>query len=236
MAADYLGIEAKMDSSATQVISFFTAFRLSDMWYLAQAALNTLVISILAIGVGSFLGIIFGWILAELNRHLAVLLNIVLDIFRSVPLIIQLILFYNFFPIIGLPLKPFTAGTIVLTVYTSSLVAQVARSGIDATPIPTRRAGRSLGMTYFQDLRYLVFPIGLRAMLPAWTGVALGVLKDSALVSVLGYVELLRASQILVTRTQEPFIILTIVGAFYFMLSYPIARITDRVERKWQND
>ena len=236
MAADYLGIEAKMDSSATQVISFFTAFRLSDMWYLAQAALNTLVISILAIGIGSFLGIIFGWVLAELNRHLAVLLNIVLDIFRSVPLIIQLILFYNFFPIIGLPLKPFTAGTIVLTVYTSSLVAQVARSGIDATPIPTRRAGRSLGMTYFQDLRYLVFPIGLRAMLPAWTGVALGVLKDSALVSVLGYVELLRASQILVTRTQEPFIILTIVGAFYFMLSYPIARITDRVERKWQND
>ena len=225
-----------MDSSATQVISFFTAFRLSDMWYLAQAALNTLVISILAIGVGSFLGIIFGWVLAELNRHLAVLLNIVLDIFRSVPLIIQLILFYNFFPIIGLPLKPFTAGTIVLTVYTSSLVAQVARSGIDATPIPTRRAGRSLGMTYFRDLRYLVFPIGLRAMLPAWTGVALGVLKDSALVSVLGYVELLRASQILVTRTQEPFIILTIVGAFYFMLSYPIARITDRVERKWQND
>ena len=236
MAADYLGIEAKMDSSATQVISFFTAFRLSDMWYLAQAALNTLVISILAIGIGSFLGIIFGWVLAELNRHLAVLLNIVLDIFRSVPLIIQLILFYNFFPIIGLPLKPFTAGTIVLTVYTSSLVAQVARSGIDATPIPTRRAGRSLGMTYFQDLRYLVFPIGLRAMLPAWTGVALGVLKDSALVSVLGYVELLRASQILVTRTQEPFIILTIVGAFYFLLSYPIARITDRVERKWQND
>ena len=225
-----------MDSSATQVISFFTAFRLSDMWYLAQAALNTLVISILAIGIGSFLGIIFGWVLAELNRHLAVFLNIVLDLFRSVPLIIQLILFYNFFPIIGLPLKPFTAGTIVLTIYTSSLVAQVARSGIEVTPIPTRRAGRSLGMTYFQDLRYLVFPIGLRAMLPAWTGVALGVLKDSALVSVLGYVELLRASQILVTRTQEPFIILTIVGAFYFLLSYPIARITDRVERKWQND
>ena len=50
------------------------------------------------------------------------------------------------------------------------------------------------------------------------------------------FVELLRASQILVTRTQEPFIILTIVGAFYFMLSYPIARITDRLEKRWQHD
>jgi len=175
-------------------------------------------------------------VLAEFNRYVTFILNLVLDVFRSVPLIIQLILFYNFFPIIGLPLNPFAAGTIVLTIYTSSLVAQVARSGIQSTPLPTRRAARSLGMTYFQDLRCVVFPIGLRAMLPAWTGVALGVLKDSALVSVLGFVELLRASQILVTRTQEPFIILTIVGAFYFMLSYPIARITDRLERRWQND
>jgi polar amino acid transport system permease protein len=99
-----------------------------------------------------------------------------------------------------------------------------------------RRAARSLGMTYFQDIRYVVFPIGLRAVLPAWTGVALGVLKDSALVSVLGYVELLRASQILVTRTQEPFIIFAVVGGFYFMLSYPIARITDRLEKRWQYD
>jgi len=225
-----------MDNSATQVISFFTAFRLADLWYLGEAAINTIIISVLAISIGSFFGVVFGWILTEFNRYLTVVLNLILDVFRSIPLIIQLILFYNFFPIIGLPLKPFTAGTIVLTIYTSSLVAQVARSGIQATPVPTRRAGRSLGMTYFQDLRYVVFPIGLRAMLPAWTGVALGVLKDSALVSVLGFVELLRASQILVTRTQEPFIILTIVGAFYFMLSYPIARITDRLEKRWQHD
>ena len=50
-------------------------------------------------------------------------------------------------------------------------------------------------MTYWQDMRYVVWPIGLRAVFPAWVGVALGVMKDSALVSVLGYVELLKASQ-----------------------------------------
>ena len=165
-----------------------------------------------------------------------VTLGAILDIFRSVPLIIQLILFYNFFPIIGLNLSPFTAGTIVLIFYTSALVAAVARGGIDAVPINTRRAARSLGMTYWQDLRYIVWPIGLRAVLPSWAGVALGVLKDSALVSVLGYVELLRASQILITRTQEPFLILTVVGAFYFALSFPISRITARLESRWQYD
>jgi ABC-type amino acid transport system permease subunit len=55
-------------------------------------------------------------------------------------------------------------------------------------------------------------------------------------VSVLGYVELLRASQILITRTQEPFLILTVVGAFYFALSFPISRITARMERRWHYD
>ena len=91
-------------------------------------------------------------------------------------------------------------------------MAFVFRGGLDSVETVTRRAARSLGMTYFQDLRYIVFPIGLRAILPSWTGVALGVLKDSALVSVIGYVELLRASQILITRTQQPFLILTVVG------------------------
>jgi len=103
-------------------------------------------------------------------------------------------------------------------------------------PDSMRRASRSLGMSYLQDMRYVVWPIGARAMLPAWTGVALGVLKDSALVSVLGYLELLRASQILITRTQEPFIILAIVGAFYFALSYPIGKLSARLEQRWQYD
>ena len=225
-----------MENSAPTSIAFFTGFKVSDLLFLGEAALRTLLISVIAITSGSLLGILFGWLLAEFNRYLTSGLNLVLDIFRSVPLIIQLILLYNFFPIVGIPLSPFVAGTIVLTVYTASLVAQVVRGGVEAVLLPMRRAARSLGMTYFQDIRYVVFPIGLRAVLPAWTGVALGVLKDSALVSVLGYIELLRASQILVTRTQEPFIILAIVGGFYFILSYPIARITDRLEKRWQYD
>ncbi len=216
--------------------SVFTSFQLSDIGFLTEAAGRTLLISALAVSIGTVLGCFFGWILSVARIAGAVTLGAVLDVFRSVPLLIQLILFYNFFPIIGFNLSPFVAGTIVLIFYTSALVAAVARGGIDAVPIITRRASRSLGMSYWQDMRYIVWPIGLRAVLPSWAGVALGVLKDSALVSVLGYVELLRASQILITRTQEPFLILIVVGIFYFTLSFPISRLTARLERKWQYD
>ena len=209
--------------------SFFTGFPPSDLWFMAEAAGRTLLIAVLSISAGTVLGIFFGWALSVSRWAGAATLGLVLDMFRSVPLIIQLVLFFNFFPIVGFPLDPFAAGTAVLTMYTSALVAAVARGGIEAVPTTMRRAARSLGMTYWQDLRYIVWPIGLRAVLPSWAGVALGVLKDSALVSV-------RASQILITRTQEPFLILAIVGAFYFALSFPIARLTDHLERRWQYD
>ena len=224
-----------MEQSASS-IQFFTAFQLSDIWFLGEAAGRTLLIAALSIPGGTVLGIFFGWVLSVSGWAGASSLGLILDVFRSVPLVIQLILFFNFFPIIGIPLDPFQAGTVVLVFYTSALVAAVARGGIEAVEVTIRRAARSLGMTYWQDLRYIVFPIGLRAVLPSWTGVALGVLKDSALVSVIGYVELLRASQILVIRTQQPLLIFAVVGVFYFALSFPIARIMERLELKWQND
>lgn len=212
---------------------FFTAFRAPDFWYLAQAALNTLLISVVSISIGTLLGIVFGWILQASRWYASVVLALILDIFRSVPLIIQLILFFNFVPLFGIRINPFGAGCAILTFYTSALVANVARAGIDAVGQPMRRASRSLGMTYWHDMRYVVWPIGLRAVLPSWVGVALGVIKDSALVSVLGYLELLRASQILITRTQQPFLILTMAGLFYFALSYPLSRAAARFEKSW---
>lgn len=195
--------------------------------------MRTLWISILSVFLGTVLGVIFGWILYEGNLVVTLTVAPILDAFRSVPLIIQLVLFYNFAPIVGLNLDPFASGVVILSIYTTALVANVARGGIEAVDQPMRKASRSLGMSYWQDLRYVVFPIGGRAVFPSWVGVVLGVMKDSALVSVLGYVELLKASQILITRTQEPFLILAIAGAFYFALSYPISRYAASLEKRW---
>ena len=76
-------------------------------------------------------------------------------------------------------------------------------------------------------------PLATRVSLPAWIGLTLGVLKDSALVLWLGLTELLKASQTLITRLQEPLFILLICGAIYFLLSFPIARLGGYLERRW---
>lgn len=216
-----------------QTVAVFSGFGAQDLLFLGEAAIRTLWISVLSIAIGSFLGGIFGWALYETKYWGGILLNPVLDIFRSVPLIVQLVLFYNFAPIVGLNLDAFESGLVVLTMYTSALVANVARGGIESVGRVMRIASRSLGMSYWQDMRYVVFPIGTRAIFPSWVGVALGVMKDSALVSVLGYVELVKASQILITRTQEPLLIILVVGGFYFALSYPVSRYSAKLERRW---
>ena len=212
---------------------FFSGFTPNDILFLGEAAWRTLLISATSIAIGTALGAVFGWILHEGRLGATLTLAPVLDAFRSVPLIIQLVLFYNFAPIIGLDLGPFASGVVVLAIYTAALVANVVRGGIEAVGEPLRRAARSLGMSYWQTLRYIIFPIGGRAVFPSWVGVALGVMKDSALVSVLGYIELLKASQILITRTQEPFLILAFAGAFYFALSYPISLYAEKLEKRW---
>ena len=73
-------------------------------------------------------------------------------------------------------------------------------------------------------------------MFPTWIGLTLGVLKDTALVSWLGIIELLKSSQIIVTRIQEPLLVLMTAGLIYFLLSFPVARLGGMLERRWQEN
>jgi hydroxyproline transport system permease protein len=164
-------------------------------------------------------------------------LGFLLDIFRSVPLLIQLILANSFIPILGLKATPFAVSCIVLSLYTSAYCSEIVRGGIQAVTITTRRAARSLGMTWWQDMTEIVYPIALRIMLPTWIGLTLGVMKDTALVGWIGVIELLKSSQILVTRmANEPLFILSIAGLIYFLISFPISRLGRRLERRWQDN
>lgn len=215
---------------------FETALTLNDLMFLAKGAGLTLMITAIAVTGGTVLGIVFGTLRSQISPWLALPLTFVLDIFRSVPLLIQLILANAFQAIAGLNWPPFATSCLVLALYCSAYCTEIVRGAIDAVPHVTRRAARSLGLSWRQDMTHIVFPMALRVALPSWIGLVLGVMKDSALVLWLGIIELLRASQILVTRLQEPMFILLVTGAIYFALSFPIARLGGRLEKRWREN
>ena len=187
---------------------------------------------------GTLLGVVFGVFRAVVPWWASIWLGFLLDIFRSVPLLIQLILANSF---IADPRDhgstPFTVSCIVLSLYTSAYCAEIVRGGVLAVPQTTRRAARSLGMTWWQDMTEIVYPIALRIMLPSWIGLTLGVMKDTALVGWIGVIELLKSSQILITRmANEPLFILLIAGLIYFLISFPISRLGARLERRFREN
>ncbi len=137
----------------------------------------------------------------------------------------------------GFGLPPFTTSCIVLALYTSAYCTEIVRGAIDAVPMITRRAARSLGLTWGQDMAYVVFPWRLRVALPSWIGLTLGVLKDCALVLWLGLIELLRVGPdprhpACRSRCSSCWS----CGAIYFLLSFPIARLGSQLEKRWREN
>lgn len=216
---------------------FQTAMTLKDLGLMAQGAGWTLMITAIAVIGGTALGVIFGVFRAVVPWWASIWLGFLLDIFRSVPLLIQLVLVNAAFPMFGMRVSPFVVSCIVLAIYTSAYCSEIVRGGVQAVPLTTRRAARSLGMTWWQDMVEIVYPIALRVMLPSWIGLTLGVMKDTALVGWIGVIELLKQSQILIGRMQnEPLFILMIAGLIYFLISFPIARLGARLEKRFREN
>lgn len=213
-------------------VEVFTRLQWSDLIFLVQGALKTIHLSVWSALVGTLLGILIGVARASAPKPVVAALGAYIDVVRSVPLLVQFILINSALAVLGFPQPAFAIGVLVLSLYMAAYVAEVARGGVLAVPVITRRAARSLGMTWFQDLRYIVAPLGLRAVLPAWIGLLIGLVKDTSLISVIGYIELLRAGQIIITRSQEPLLVLTGCGLFYFVICYPMPRFAARLEAR----
>lgn len=216
---------------------FDTALSANDLIFLAKGAGMTIFVTLIAVFFGTVLGIVFGIFRYQVGPVIAAPLTFVLDVFRSIPLLIQLVLANAFLGmVLRLGLSGLTVACIVLTLYTSAYCAEIVRSAIESVPQPVRRAARSLGLSWRQDMTNIVLPLAIRVGLPSWIGLSLGVMKDSALVYVVQVTELLKSTQILITRLQEPLLLLMICGAFYFLISFPVARLGGYLEKRWTHD
>ncbi len=210
-----------------------TSLTTNDILTLLQGALVTLELTAWAILGGTLLGAVAGLARAQLPRA-SLPLAWVLDVFRSVPLLIQFVLCNAFKSIAGIEGTAFGVACVVLGLYTAAYCCEIVVSGLKAVPPPLLRAGRSLGLSGPQCLLHIAAPIAVRIAFPGWVSLLLGVMKDSSLVLWIGVVELLRASQSIVTRIQEPLLVLSIAGAIYYFMSLALARVGHSIEKRWQ--
>ncbi|GAB5097785.1 amino acid ABC transporter permease [Caballeronia sp. HLA56] len=206
------------------------SFHWTDLTFLLVGAGHTLLVSILSGAIGTLLGIALGW-LRHASPAVRVLTTPYVDVTRSVPLIIQLILANSMLALSGAQFDTFWLSIIVLSSSMTVVTAEVVRGALSTVPYAYVRAARSLGMTYFQTLFNISATLAWRTGMSAWIGLLLGLTRDTALVSVVGYVDFMKSAQILISRTNETLPLLLGVGLFYFVICYSVSRYSAHLQR-----
>jgi polar amino acid transport system permease protein len=212
-------------------IQIYSALQFGDFYFLFDAIGRTILLAVTSGIIGIAIGVTVGW--ARWSSPAASwLLAPVVDVIRSVPLIIQFILVSSFLAMSGHQANTFWLCVGTLSAYAGVLNSEHVRAGLDAVPRQYQRAARSLGFGYWQEIWHISGPIALRTVFPGLVGVGIALVKDTALVSVAGYVDFLKAAQILIARTNQGITILMLVGVVYFIISYALSHAGRYLERR----
>jgi polar amino acid transport system permease protein len=154
------------------------------------------------------------------------------DLFRGIPLILVLYIIGFGVPGLGLAgvsyLSDVTYGIIALVLVYSAYVAEVYRAGIESVQVSQNAAARSLGLSRWQSLRFVVLPQAVRRVIPPLLNDFIGLQKDTALVSVLGSIEAVRAAQIY-GASQFNYASYVVAALLFVLITIPLARLTDRL-------
>ncbi len=200
---------------------------------LLRGAGLTLEITALAVSMGLVLGLILS--LAQLSRSpiLHYPAKIYVDFIRGTPLLIQIFIIYFALPnIIGHRIDPFVAAVTACSLNSGAYVAEIFRGGIQSISQGQVRAGLSLGMTHAQTMRYVVLPQAFKRIIPPLGNEFITMLKDSSLVSVIGFEELTRSGQLIIAETYATIEIWSCVAIIYLVLTLSISRFVSWMEKR----
>lgn len=207
-------------------------FSLVHLMYLASSVWWTLVLSALAFTLGGLGG--FGLMLARISprRWLRWAGLLYIECIQGIPLLILLFIVYFGLAVYGFSLPSLVAAGLALMIYVSAYLADIWRGCIEAMPKPQWEAAECLAFTRWQTLRLVIIPQAMRLALPPTVGFLVQIIKMTSLASVIGFVELTRAGQLINNSIFQPFLIFSLVGAFYFLLCYPLSRWSESMEKK----
>jgi polar amino acid transport system permease protein len=208
-------------------------FVVTTLPFLWQGLLVTLHVSALVVGASLVAGVLVGVGFAYGPFWLRLLLRAYSDILRGTPLLVLIFSVYYLLPFIGLNLQPFPAAVVALAAFKTAHVGEIARGAIGSIAAGQTDAGKAIGLTFAQRLRYVIMPQAVRRFLPPWINSVTDSVKGSALVSLVGIVDLMLAAQQVIGRTYEPLPVYLLAAAIYFAINYSLSVASRRLETRY---
>lgn len=201
---------------------------LSGLWITLQIG----VVSILA-GLAAGLGLALvrlyaaGWL-----RFLA---RLYIDVMRSIPLLVLLIIIYYALPFVGIRLSPFLSAVAALSLVSAAYTAEIFRAGIEAIPRGQFEASEALGLGVRHKMVDVILPQAIRIVIPPLTNNCINVMKDTALASVVAMPDLLKQATQAQALSANPS---PLIGAalIYLAILWPLVAAVSRLERRYGKD
>ena len=204
---------------------------------LLTGAVITVKITALSVAVGIIIGLFIGIARIGSIRPIRFLAAVYVDFFRGTPLLVQIFLIYFALPLItGQRVDPYVAAITACGANSGAYVAEIFRAGIESIDAGQMEAGRSLGLSWVQTMRYIIVPQAFKRVIPPLGNEFIALLKDSSLVSVIGFEELTRRGQLIIAKTYAAVEIWCCVAIIYLVMTLTISRFVAYLERRFKTD
>ena len=218
--------------SATLITTFFNGQVLLEAWPLLLAGLRlTVLLGAVSIVAGLISGMGLALVRLYAVRPLRAVARLYIDVFRSLPLLVLLVLVYYALPFVGIRLSSFAAAAAALSLVSCAYTAEIFRAGIEAVPKGQFEAAAAIGLKWTDSMRNVVLPQALRIVMPPLTSNCINVLKDTALASVVALPDLLKQATQAQALAANP---TPLIGAalLYLALLLPLVRLVGYVETR----
>ena len=212
----------------------FLSFAITYLPYLLQGALVTVEIAAIGVVAGSLIGIFFGLGRVSNVKLFSQISRFYIWVVRGTPLLLQLLIIHFAIPSVipALTLPPFVSACIALSLNAAAYIAEISRGAIQSIDKGQMEAARSLGLSYSQSMRRVMFPQAFRRMLPPLGNEFIALIKESSLVSTIALYDLLRTGQQIISSTYRYMEIFILVGLIYLFLTTIMTFLVSKIERK----
>ncbi|MFL6580349.1 MAG: amino acid ABC transporter permease [Burkholderiales bacterium] len=206
---------------------------LAGLPLILQGLLVTVTISLAVLLLGTLLGIVGSLSLLYGANVLRWCVRIYVDVCRSIPHLVMIFAIFYGLPALGLQVPAIVAGILALGLFCGAHMSEIFRGGVESIPHGQMDAAKSIGLTFAQRLRQVIFPQALGRILPAWVNTAVEIVKSSSLVSLVSVVDLTMAIQQIVGRTREALLFYAVAAALYFAINFTLSITGRRLEKKF---
>ena len=205
-------------------------FAANDFYYLVFAARWTVALSLVSILGGSLIGgVVMALRVVPFAPAKALAIGYIQAI-QGTPLLGQLFIIYFGFGVFGYDVSAWVAAGVAFSLYSGAFLAEIWRGCVQAIPKTQWEASASIGLGFLEQLRYVIIPQAVRISIPPTIGFLVHLVKNTSLASIIGFIELTRAGQIINAVTFRPMTVYLVVAAAYFCICFTLAQLSLKLE------